>query len=179
MHTLKPNKTKKILGGDFMTKLIQLQSDEDKKILLDQYKVVIESINKINEIREASNNWWTSINGALVGVISFFRNVEGLQGSHKQMFIWTIVILGFILCYSWLCSIFNLKKNIDIRNHMLMEFEKHLPAKPFTLSILEVGRERNKGSVSLKESMVPLLFLAGYAFFAYMLYFYPTVSIAF
>ena len=159
-----------------MAELIKLQTDEDKKNMTEQYKILIESINKLNNVRESSNNWWTTINGALLGVISYFRNMQGLEDSQKQMFLWTIVIVGFVLCYTWLSSIFTIKKGIDIRNRMLMEFEKHLPAQIFTLSIREIRGEISKGSLSTKEAVVPILFLAGYTLFAFMLYFYPHIS---
>ena len=160
-----------------MVDLIRIQSEEGRENLSEQYKVLVDSVDKLNDLRENSNTWWASISGALIGIISYCRNVQGMEGAHKQAFLWTIVILGFVLCYTWLSSILTIKKAIDMRNRMLVECEAHLPVKIFTRSLLEVGGPI-KGSISVKEAIVPLLFLAGYAFFAYMLYFYPQVSAA-
>lgn len=162
-----------------MIDLIKIQDDEDRTTLLEQYKILVESINKINDVRENLNNWWTGINVALISVMAYFRSAEGLGCTQKQLFLWTIIVLGFVLCCSWLSSIFTIKKSIDIRNNMLFEFEKHLPAKIFTIAILEMGRKKNKGSLSLKEAIVPALFLTGYAFFLFMLYCYPQLSVSF
>lgn len=161
-----------------MSDLIRIQNEEDKKSLLEQYKTVIDSISKLNDIRESSNGWWIGINGALTGAISYFRNIQELEGPQKQAFLWTIIIIGLILCYSWLSSILTIKRDIDKRNNMLFEFEKFLPAKTFTFAILDMERDKKKNSLSLKEAIVPILFLIGYMFFAVMLYFYPGFSAA-
>ena len=159
-----------------MSELIEIYEIEDKKILLEQYKVLLESINKLNDIREGANNWWVTSNAALLSIISYFRTIQEIEGSQRQVFLWTIICIGFILCYSWLSSILAIKKTIDKRNKMLLEFEKYFPAKTFTFSVPYIEGEGRKNSLTLKEAIVPLLCLVGYSFFALMLYFYPHLS---
>jgi len=158
-----------------MSELIKVENEADKKNLLEQYRILLEYLNKINDIRETSNNWWTGMNVALIGMISYFRNMEGIEVIHKKLFLWTILLLGFVLCCSWLSSISSVKKRIDTAHTLLMELETYLPAKIFTASFLE--REKDKSSLTLKEGVVPALFLIGYSFFAFMIYFNPNLSL--
>ena len=157
------------------TQFILVTQEEDKKVLFEQYKIVVETLNKINEIRESANNFWTGINGALIAGIAYIRDAEGIEGAHKSYFIWTVIFVGIILSCSWLSYLSTIKKSVDIRNDMLIQFEKYFPAKVFTISISNIGRKEGAGSLSIKEMFVPALFLLGYIFFAIMSYFYPKI----
>lgn len=156
---------------------IQIHQEEDKKLLFDQYRVVVESVNKINDIRETANNYWTGLNGAIIAGIAYLRDAEGISGSQKSYFIWTAIVVGLILSLSWLSYLSSIKKSIDIRNDMLLQFEQYFPAKIFTIAIAKMGRKAGKGSLSIKEMFVPGLFLIGYVFFAIAFYFYPRIII--
>lgn len=160
-----------------LSQFIQLEQEEDKKFLIEQYKVTIDSLNKINDIRESSNNYWTSLNGAIIAGIAYLRDAEGVSGIQKSYFVWTAITLGLILSSTWLSFLFSIKKSVDIRNEMLLQFEKYFPAKIFTISIYKMGRKNGSGSLSIKEMFVPALFLLGYIFFAITFYFYPRILI--
>ena len=160
-----------------MTELINIHNSDDKKMLLDQYRILIDSLNHINNLREKSNDFWVGINSGLIGIFSYFRNTQFLLDVHHSLFLWTVLILGFVLCYTWLSSIFIVKKRIDILNCMLIEIERYLPAKLFTVFILRTGRAQGKGSLTLKESTVPVLFLIGYIICAFILYYHPQLFI--
>jgi len=160
-----------------MKKFITINSDDDKKYLLDQYKILADSLNKINDIREWSNTFWTGVNGALLGIVAYIKDVQNVSTDPKRLFLWTLILLGFFICLSWLNYLFTIKKSVDIRNNMLIEFEKYFPAKPFTVAISTMERKKGRGSLSLKEMTVPLLFLIGYTFFGMTLLIYPEVVV--
>ena len=42
---------------------IKLRDADDKKMAFEQYKILVESINKLHETREGSNNFWIGVNG--------------------------------------------------------------------------------------------------------------------
>ena len=158
-----------------MSSLIKIADEEDKRILVDQYKILTDSINKLNDIRESANNFWTGLNGTLIAAIAYVKDMQSIGESPKFLFLVTILFLGMILSLSWLVFLLNIKKNIDTLNDMLIEIEGYLPAKIFTFAICVLGRKSGRGSLSLKEMVVPILFILGYIFFAGMLYFYPKV----
>ena len=111
------------------------------------------------------------MNGALIGSIAYIKEMHTLGEQPKQVFLLTVIFLGILMCLTWLSYLATIKKSIDIRNKMVIEFEKHLPAKPFTYAILKLGRNKGKDSLSFKEMSVPLLFLVGYIFFAIAFFF--------
>lgn len=157
--------------------LIAINKEEDRKYLFEQYKLVVESLNKLNDIRETSNNFWTGLNGALIAGIAYLRDAEGIGGTQKLYFIWTALTLGIILSLSWLSYLSSIKRSVDIRNDMILQLEEYFPAKIFTVPISKVGRKEGGGSLSIKEMFVPGMFLIGYIFFSLTFYFYPSIIV--
>ena len=43
-------------------------TEEDRKTLMEQYNLILESINKLNDVRETASNFWITINGTLIGI---------------------------------------------------------------------------------------------------------------
>ena len=150
-------------------------TEEDRKTLMEQYKLLLESINKLNDVRETANNFWITINGVLIGMIAYIRDAESMGGDQKPFLLFTVLFCGFVLTLSWLSSLSSIKKNIEIRNDLTIELEKYLPAKIFTLLMIKTGRKENWSSMVLKEMFVPLSFLLGYIFFAALLCISPRV----
>jgi len=161
-----------------MADLITISGEEDKKFLFDQYKIITDSLNKINEIRETANNFWIGLNGVLISAIAYIKEMQNIGDSPKQLFLWTTIFLGVFMSLTWLSYLLTIKRSVDIRNNMLIEFEKYLPAKPFTIAIGLMGRRKGKGSLSFKEIRVPLLFLIGYIYFAFTILLCPRILLS-
>ena len=153
--------------------VVTLTGEEDRNALTEQYKLLLESINKLNDGRETANNFWITINGALIGIIAYIRDAESMGGDQKPFLLFTVLFFGFVLTFSWLSSLSSIKKNLEIRNDLTIELEKYLPAKIFTLLMGKTGRKENWSSMVLKEMFVPLSFLIGYVSFAALLYIFP------
>lgn len=147
-----------------------LTSDE-RKLGFEQYKLLIESINKSNDIREISNNFWTTINALLISGIAYIKDARNIKASHKSTFLWIMIFLGIILCFTWLNYLINIRKTEETCDKILKEIEPSFPFKIFTRINLSRRRE-GKGSLTLIEMMVPLLFFIGYIFFIITLLFF-------
>ena len=87
---------------------ISVRNTEDKKIALEQYKIIADSINSTNAVRESSNNFWITVNSLLVSVVAYLRGIEGLR-EQQEILIWSALILGVGLCVSWLSSLISIK----------------------------------------------------------------------
>ncbi|MDP1880135.1 MAG: hypothetical protein Q8K60_04270 [Parachlamydiaceae bacterium] len=155
--------------------LITLAGEDSKRAFIDQYRLLLESINKLSDVRESANNFWITINGTLIGMIAYIRDSESVGGAQKPFLLYTVLVFGFILTLSWLSSLFSIKKNVEIRNDLTIELEKHLPAKVFTLLTRNTGKKGNWSAIVFKEMFVPLSFLIGYVFFAFLLWFSPKI----
>lgn len=149
------------------------QNDEDKNIAFDQYKILVESINKSNEIREASNNFWTTVNALGISAIAYIRDNQSVDSYHKPLVLWGMIALGIILCVSWISYLGTIKKTIDIRNRLLLEIEKFFPFRLFTILILQIGRQKSKRSLTTKETIIPYLFIIFYVSFGIFIFLYP------
>lgn len=163
-----------IMENSTMSQLVVLTGEDDKKYLLEQYKTLLDSINKLNDVRETSNNFWSGINGALIGTIAYIRDTQSVKCDQKFFFLFTILILGFLLTSFWLSSLVSIKNNLDVKSTLIVELEKYFPAKIFTFTMKKVpGKSENWSVLSLKEMFVPYAFLAGYIIFAILLWITP------
>ncbi|MBY0501990.1 MAG: hypothetical protein K2P93_08350 [Alphaproteobacteria bacterium] len=152
-----------------MSQFITLTTEKDKQVLMEQYKLLLESIHKLNDVREIANSFWIALNSALISMAAYIRDSQSVGGEQKSFLLITVLIFGFVLTLSWLSYLWSIKRNIEIRNDLTIEFEKYFPAKVFTSLMRKAGKEENWSSMVLKEMFVPLAFLIGYIFFASLL----------
>jgi hypothetical protein len=61
---------------------------------------------------------------------------------------------------------------VEVRNGLLVELERYFPVKVFTRTFELSQRQEGKSSLTLKEMMVPLMFLFGYLFFGILLFWF-------
>lgn len=154
---------------------VDLQDIKDKTLLLEQYRILSEQVNKISENRESLNNFWITLNGAIVGGISYVKDMQIDNPHPKNLFIWALVFFGFFLSIFWAQALGKIGKDIQIKNEMVMEMEKFLPAKIFTTSYQIKAKTREKGSLSSTEKNIPLFFCLGYFIVALVLLIYPNI----
>ncbi len=154
---------------------VDLQDIKDKTFLLEQYRILSEQVNKISENRESLNNFWITLNGVIVGGISYIKDMQIDNPHPKNLFIWALVFFGFFLSIFWAQALGKIGKDIEIKNEMIMEMEKFLPAKIFTTSYQIKIKTREKGSLSSTEKNIPLLFCLGYVAVALILLIYPNI----
>lgn len=150
---------------------------EDKNGVFDQCKILIDSINKINETRESSNNFWVGANGVAASLLAYLRDSQSIQHSHKSFLFITLIFVGILFSLSWLNCLWTIKKLIEVRTKILVKLEKKLSFPLFTIILGYSEKEEldKPGQVALtfREMLVPCLFLVGYLFFATLLYIAP------
>lgn len=168
---MKTNKKKLLLANQQLV-IIKNKDDEDKA--LEQYRLLSESIDYTSDIREGANSFWISVNSLLISGVAYLRGFESINREQYAFLMWSSLILGICLCYSWLTSLGNIKKSIDTRNQIMIEIEKFLPVKIFTSTLGHPENLENRASITLKEMLVPGTFLLGYIFFAILLLCIPS-----
>ena len=75
----------------------------DTKIYFEQYKMLVDSAEKVSDKRMAANNYFLTINTAIISVTGLFIGSNFL--SINQGFICLIAILGLLICVIWLLII--------------------------------------------------------------------------
>lgn len=145
------------------------KNEEERRLGFEQYKLIVESINKSNDVREISNSFWTTVNALSISGIAYIRDSHTVIHSHKVTVLWIMIASGITFCLSWLSYLHNIKKTIEIRNYILTELESFLPFRVFTYMFEQAERGKGKSSLTLKEMITPILFLLGYLAFSFIL----------
>lgn len=145
---------------------------EEKKIAFEQYRILTESLNKTFEVRIQANNFWTTINGAAISALAYMKDTNTLSSGHKSSVLWTLIIFGLCICLSWISYLTTIMKQIEVKNKILMKLEKYFPIPLFKNIFTVVQIKPGNPTLTIKEMLGPLLFIAGYLFFAILLFFF-------
>lgn len=156
-------------------KIADIKNDQEKILLLEQYRILTEVVNKTTENRESLNTFWTALNGTIVGAIAYLKDLQIDNAPPKTLFIWFALLFGFIMSVIWLKSILCVKKNIDNKNKLLIEMEILLPAKIFTDDLNVDKKKKGNYSLSSTELSIPILFCIGYVIMAVIFLIYPNI----
>src|SRR5262245_44686004 len=108
--------------------LLELPStDEDKIRSFEQYKLLIESINTINALREQSNNFWIIVHSMIISAVAFVKETLNLNSDYKVIVVGTILSVGTLLCFSWLSYLAAIKEGLFLRQEALITIEQQFP----------------------------------------------------
>jgi len=144
----------------------------DKQIMLEQYKLLIDSAHKVDERRGGSNNFFVSINTIFVSfvLVDPFK-FQVLEIKHIPL-LELLMLVGIIIVWDW-SRILNSYKKLNYVNYLLIKaLEMQLPTFVFSLrGEIEAEQEDKKSSdksniILIKENILPKTFL-----FIYIIYF--------
>lgn len=102
---------------------ILLNKNADQEKIIDQYKILTDSINTNNQLRESANNFWVTVNSLGLSTIAYIKDNTNLSSDKRPFIIWILVFVGIILCCSWLSYLRTIKKTIDQRYSLLFIME--------------------------------------------------------
>ncbi len=132
---------------------------KDKEILLEQYKLYVESAEKVSDRRQNSNNFYLTLNSVL---ISFAGYLSTLQFS-----IWHIMIAiaGISSSIIWLLTLKSCRNLNSGKFKIIHSLEEKLLAKLFKdeWDCLEKGENKKTYlKLSVVEQGVPIIFFVLY-----------------
>ena len=124
-------------------------SDSDKALLLNQWQTCVEMANSVSQRRDTMNNFFVTINLAIVATISLTWDLKSI----------ILAFVGLVLCIVWLLFIRNYKLLNTEKFKVINKIEKQLPAKPFfdEWEILK-NNKKYKDTTSL-ENIIPITFI--------------------
>jgi hypothetical protein len=138
--------------------------------LLEQYKIYVESAQRISERRLQSGNFFLAINSSLVAIFGF---VLSSFGHHR----WNaaIPLTGILVSFVWLRLVKSYKDLNSTKFTVIHELESHLPAALFKYEweVCGHGDPKKYRPVTHTEQWIPMAFivlyfvLALYALFAH------------
>lgn len=133
-----------------------IKSDMGKQLLLEQYRIMIDTSEKLMERRQATGNLYTTICSALIA----FIGASFVFGSHSitaAICLLSGIIIN-MLCYNWRCSLNAYELNNSGKFEVINQIEHHLPAEMFEC---EYRYNTLKGirSYATRERTLPLVFM--------------------
>lgn len=133
-------------------------NEENKNMILEQYKLYVEMADKISQQRSLTNSFYITINTTLLACI-------GLKVEKFDNFIIVLAILGVILSIIWWFNIHSYSRLNSGKFKIIHQMENYLPFKAYT-SEWNVLKNRDKRGVYIQissiEKYIPLLFLLLY-----------------
>lgn len=137
---------------------------QNQQILLEQYKIYIESANLTSTLRSQTNTFFLTINTALVSfaaAIPQFSNQAGIS-----RWILFAFIAGILLDLSWFFAIRSYRSLNSGRFAVIHEIESKLPARIYQREWEIVTKQRPDKSKYIRQTLIeqisPILFAALY-----------------
>lgn len=134
-----------------------------KNDLFEQYKMYVESAEKISERRVAANNYLLTVNAFLV-------TLYGLVAASIFNTYWTILvpIAGLLVALTWHRIITSYRDLNTVKFKIIHELEQHMPAAlyKYEWQKAEEGKGKKYHPLSHLERWVPIIFIGLYALLA-------------
>jgi hypothetical protein len=131
--------------------------------LFEQYKLYVESAEKISERRVAANNYLLTVNATLV-------TLYGLVAASRFNTLWTILVpvAGFLVALTWHRIITSYRDLNAVKFKVIHELEQHMPAAlyHYEWQKAEEGRGRAYHPLSHLEKWIPIVFMILYSVLA-------------
>jgi hypothetical protein len=156
---------KKSIEKMLFNRLQGVADDDYLKLLFDQYKIYINSAEKISDRRQKTNEFFLGLNTAIIAAIGF---ILGRNGSDMPIFFYVLISAGgIIICYLWY-RIINSFKGINGGKFELIHcIENKLPLSLYNAEWEILGRGNDKRKYwpfSHIELNVPWIFIIFYSF---------------
>lgn len=136
--------------------------ESDRGTILDQYKMYVETAERVSERRLKTNQFYIGLLSGLLAVLTFIfsqNNFSGIQKYENHMV--TIVgILGVFINIAWLANLRSFRQLNRGKFKVIHEMESLLPFKPFDREwqIIQHGLKEDKyRQLTVVEQYLPVI----------------------
>jgi hypothetical protein len=138
---------------------------EHDKLLLEQYKVFVESANKVSDRRSTAHTFLLTANTTLITLYGFVLGKDVALSTAKTPWAWLVPLTGFLLTCAWFLLIRSYRTLNGAKFRVIHELEKRLPARLFDLEweFLKRGESLTHVPLTHIEEYVPAAFACLYA----------------
>lgn len=127
---------------------------------LEIYKLLVEMADRVSQRRQAANNFYLSVNTALVGGSAYLRTL-----APNDLTIFVLSLAGVCICALWAQNIRSYQTLNDAKFAVINELESRLPEQAFTNEWQELdpdGDGKRHKPFHKVEGVVPWVFVAVY-----------------
>ena len=144
---------------------------DKSQVLFEEYKLFIEDTARLSERRQTAANTYVTVNGAIIGFITYLVASADLNSWWFSLAVAPIVVAAFMVCVFWRQSIQKYKALINLRFKVLREIEEKIEGSSKVIHREDELYPQNLGSnkrnikslnISDLESRLPTLFSALY-----------------
>ncbi|WP_405375954.1 hypothetical protein [Pseudobutyrivibrio sp.] len=132
----------------------------DSKIVLDQWRLTVESAMQVSNRRQTANNLFIMM---LTILISGVLLSDGISNANKPLQLGVSIavsLLGIFLCLEWMSQMEYYGDLNDVKYTAIRDMEKYLPMQVFNAEdIYFYSDYKNKRSFSEKEKQIPMIFI--------------------
>ena len=131
-------------------------SDENKQLLLEQYKIMIDTSEKLMDRRQATGNLYTTVCSALLAFVGTTVS-EGISMLSSIAF-FTVGVISVILSLNWKSSLRAYELNNGGKFEVINYIERNLPAEMFECEY-RYNTLNGIKSYSSRERRLPIVYL--------------------
>jgi len=147
------------------TEILNEKYDSNKadSFLIEQYKLYLESIEKVSEKRQNANSYFLTINSGVCVAIGFILSEDLLAGF--KSFFWLIPVSGIILSFFWYRLVNSYNQLNKVKFEILNRIEEMLPLTLYKSEWKELGEGKDKKKylpLTNLEIRIPFLFILIY-----------------
>jgi hypothetical protein len=138
--------------------------------LIEQYKIYIESIEHSSNRRQKTNDFFLTVNTALLAFMGVFNRVTE---NNSPFAVLLAAAVGVSLCFFWYRLIKSYRDSNRGKYKVVHKMEEHLPASPYKneWSILKEGADKKTYfPITHVEIKIPWVFMCFYIVFAVIKY---------
>lgn len=140
--------------------------EDYKEHLLQQYKLYVESADRVSSRRALSNTFFVSVNTALLSVDGFATSQTlKTAASPSFVFLSVLTIGSILLSITWYLILHSYDQLNTGKFAVIHKLEAELPASLYSAEWVVLGKGKQSKTyrpISKLESNVPLLFIAVY-----------------
>jgi len=129
---------------------------KDKSIILEQYKLYVETAEEVSRKRQKTNTYFLSLNSFLL-ILSGYLTTISFQFWHILIF-----FAGIVICILWILNLQSYREINTAKYKVIHKMEKKLPVKLFDDEWTLLGRGKNNKlyrKLSVVEQWVPAMFI--------------------
>jgi hypothetical protein len=145
-------------------KSIEYPETQEQEHILEQYKLYIQSAEKVSDRRHNVNKFYSSLATSIAGVIGYVKT-NNLK--NDQYLILVLSISAILACIYWLNLLENYRKLNLAKFNVIHEIENLLPLRLFDFEWEKLGRAKDKmlyKKMSSIEKGIPIIFVALFLF---------------
>ncbi len=137
------NKLKKILFNTIANEGKYPSAEKYQDHLLEQYKIYVESADRISARRQTANSFFLSINTGIIALLSYIH--LGADTKYTSEYFWLVALAGIVLSFMWYKLIRAYRDLNSGKYKVIHEIEKSLPISPYDAEwdVLGKGKESN------------------------------------